>query len=317
MSVDSGLSNLEIVLPARSGSVAEGEAAHALGARTSGDRIGVVGDVGIWAPETLLSGLVVALVAAASAGWVPPAAFGVACGAAAVIVAAQAFGVRLLDGFFPRSPTWAVVVGPLGADTATVLALPIDVPVPAITVARLLLVGVLLLVPWVLWLPWPVAVGLLLVPPGLLLFRGAVPEVSVWFRQCAPIARAAGFPLVLAGGSRRDARGLLGALDWRRAGKPSVIWVVGNGGGVAHLPRSSPWRWPQESRRWLLDPAVLRLWLRGMDVWVLGGQVTLGSLSNGEQGSGEGGSEGGVTPLSRALQHALGRIDAARAMSAA
>ena len=309
MSLDSGLSNLEIVLPARSGSDAEGEATRALAARTSGGRVGVVGDVGIWAPETLLSVWVGAFMVAVSGGWAPPPALGVACGAAAVVVGAQALGVGLLDGLFPRSPTWSVVVGPLGANTTTVLALPIDVPVPSITVARVLLGCAFLAVPW---LPWQVAVPFLLVPPALLLRRGAVPEVSSWFRQCAPIARASGVPLVLAGGSRRDARGLLGTLDWRRAGKPSVIWVVGNGEGVAHLPRSSPWRWPQESRRWLLDPAVLRLWLRGIDVWVLGHpQAAVPSLS---ASTGEG---AGTTPLAGALCAVLSRIDAARAMTTA
>ncbi len=307
MPVSATLSNPEIVLPARSGSEAEGEAARALALRTGGERIGVVGDVGVWAPEAALTAIVAACAGATAAGWVPSAALGVACGAAAVLVAAQALGARLLDGLFPRSPTWSVVVGPLGPATPTIVVLPIDVPVPAITLARLLLGCAFLAAPW---LPWTVALGISVVPAGLLLFRGAVPEVSGWYRQCVPVTRAAAVPLLLAGGSRRDARGVLGTLDWRRAARPAVLWVVGSGGGLAHLPRTGPWRWPRESQRWLLDPAVLRLWMRGMDVWVLGTSQSGGAALNASAGD-----DVGDTPLAGALKIALDRIDAARAMT--
>lgn len=256
---------LDRALPARSGSLAEAEALRAVAERTRGERLGVVGDVPLWLPEALASLVALAAAGAARAGWVSPATAAWACVLVAVLVAAQLLGARLLDGLCARSPTWAVALGPLRA-ASPVLVLPTDLPAPGLTAARVVLALLVLALPWAPVGGW----ATLAVPAALAWVPGRRPAAWTWFCEAAPVARELGTPVLLCGGSRRDARGLLGALDWKHVERAPVVWVVGVGGGVVHLPRVAPWALSAPARRWLLDPAVLRLYLRGHAVWVVG-----------------------------------------------
>lgn len=275
--------NSPIVLPAASGSALEAESLRLLAERLGGRRIGVVGDVALWGPEAILSVILAFMAGLSALGAVSGTGLRLAGVLAAVLVVGQLAGVRLLDLLLPRSPTWSVVVDPPlasgGAGRAArprvVVALPTDLPLPGLTLARGALVVACLAVAV---LP-PVAAPALALPPLLLLWRRAPAEIATWFRVIAPVAREAGAPVLLCGASHRDARGVLGTLDWVRAGRPCVVWVVGDGPGCDVLGRSAPWRWTRRARRWLEDPAVLRLWLRGFEVRVIGGAAGEGDLA--------------------------------------
>ncbi len=229
----------------------------------------MVGDVALWAPEGVLSVLALGVAALAAAGWVSERSVSLAWVGCAVLVAGQLSGVRLLDGLLPRRPSWAVIAdtAPLNAETRAVVAIPTDLPIRGLTAARVGLLLLLLLLPLL-----PTAFALALLAPCALLFWPAhVPQVSAQFRLAEPVGKELGVPIVLAGASRRDAQGLLGTLDWLHAERPAILWVVGVGGGVEHVAGVRPWTWSGPARRRLLDPAILKLWLRGFDVWVVGG----------------------------------------------
>ncbi len=264
-----------IVLPAASGSALEAESLRLLAERLGGRRIGVVGDVLLWGPEGLLSGALALVALSSGVGIVSPGGLQLAGVLAAVLVLGQVAGVRLIDEVMPRSPSWSVLVDARPSPSAVVV-IPTDLPLPGLTLAR----GALLLVCLLVALLPPVAALALALPPLLLLWRRKPAEVSAWFRVVSPVAREVGAPILLSGASHRDARGVTGALDWVRAGRPCLVWVVGDGPGCDVLGRSPPWTWSRPARRWLEDPAVLRLWLRGFEVRVVGGPRGAGDLTS-------------------------------------
>jgi len=117
----------------------------------------------------------------------------------------------------------------------------------------------------------PLSALAFILPPLLLLWRRTPADIAARFRSASGPARSAGAPIFLCGASCRDARGLLGVIDWLQRRQPAVIWVAGDGGGCVTLPRRWPGDWSADARAWLADPAVLRLWLRGFEVRVVGG----------------------------------------------
>lgn len=256
----------QVVLPASSGSELEDDALHLLAARLGGRCLGVVGDVPAWGPEAAVSLGVAASAAARSLGVCSDELGAVVAALGAVLVFGQVAGARLLDGLFPRSPSWAVAVDP-DPVAEVVIAIPTDVPLPGLTPARVAL-GVLCLAVALLPPLSAVALGL---PPLLLLWRRPPPDIAARFRGVSGPARAARAPIFLCGAACRDARGPLGVIDWVQRRRPAVIWVAGDGGGCVVLPRGWPSAWSAEARAWLADPAVLRLWLRGFEVRVVGG----------------------------------------------
>ncbi|MSP55773.1 MAG: hypothetical protein EXR69_09260 [Myxococcales bacterium] len=106
----------------------------------------------------------------------------------------------------------------------------------------------------------------------LLAVRGRVPDIAAHYRIASGAVRSVneGVPIVLCGGSRRDARGLLGTIDWLHAEPTVVVWVAGTGGSCDVVSIRSPWRMTGAAVKHLLDPAVLRLWLRGFEVRIVG-----------------------------------------------
>ncbi len=267
----------EIVLPAPSGSELEAASLKRLAERLGGRCVGVVGDAPLWGVETILSAVSLVALALSAVGGLSDQAVRVEAALAATIALGQCLGVGVLDFLLPRRPTWAVVVGSVNASTGAVIAIPTDNPFPTLPLARAALVIVLAVAPW---LPGPhpllVASGMLGVLPASLLIRLKVPEVSVAYRLAADAG--SGLPIVLCGGSQREGRGLVGALDWLRARRPVILWVAGTGDGVEMLPRLLPWRWTGRSARWLRKPALLKLVLRGYDVRLVGASGATGGL---------------------------------------
>ncbi len=256
----------EVVLPAASGSELEADSLHLLAVRLGGRCVGVVGDVPTWGPEAAVSLFVAGVTLARELGWVNDGPAAVLVTLAAVTVIGQLLCAGLLDPLFPRSPSWAVAVDP-APEAAAVVAMPTDLPLPGLAPARLLLA----LVCFAVALLPPVAALAIAAPPLLLLWRPAPPDFAARFRSVSRPAQAAGAPILLCGASCRDARGVLGAIDWLQRRRPVVVWVAGDGGGCVRLPPGWPGGWDTDARALLSDPAVLRLWLRGFDVRVVGG----------------------------------------------
>lgn len=267
----------EILLPASSGSDLEADSLRKLEERLAGRRVGVVGDLPLWGPEALLSAAVLAITGLYAAGGLSEVARDTLCVLGAVTAASQLVGAGLLDFLFARTATWAVVVGPLDARTTSVVAIPTDHPVLLLQAARVVLVAALALVPM---LPALTSLVLLAGLPLLLAFRGRVPEIAAQYRIASGAVRAVdeGVPIVLCGGSRRDACGIIGTMDWLHAEPTVVVWIAGTGGSCDVVTRRAPWKMTPDAIKRLLDPAVLRLWLRGFEVRVVGVRPAGGEL---------------------------------------
>lgn len=162
-----------------------------------------------------------------------------------VSAAQRVLGGQGLGAWWPRRPSWAVLLRRPGPETRRVLYASLDRARPDRLLRQCGLVGVLLGL-LAVSLPWSVRVGTagaLFVLAGVAARSPRVRPVhgGPESRAVAALVDLAREPLpdgvaVFVTSSSVEAEGVRGVLDWYGAGTPEIVWVTGAPG-----PRSGPW----------------------------------------------------------------------------